>query len=131
MPAAGVEKPEKVVHAIRLFYVIIAIGVARLVLMIIRHFDVRTPDMIIVTKVLWYAACIFVLYQLGQGKNWARWVMVALFIGSIPLAILPAVGEIGHNPANALLTFLQAGLYLVALVLLFNRNVSGWFGTGR
>jgi hypothetical protein len=102
-------------------------GVVHAVLTVIRHYDVRSPDFLIVSKVLWYAACVFIIYQLGKGESWARWVMVALFIASIPLAILPAFGELAHNMLDASITFLQTGLYIAALVLLFDRGSSAWF----
>ena len=131
MIATLLERPAKVVLAIRLFYLIIAIGVARLIMTVIRHYDVRSPDFLIITKMLWYAACIFVLYQLGKGKNWARWVMVALLVASIPLTILPAFGEVSHNLVNTAITFLQVGLYVAALFLLFDRKSSDWFAAGK
>jgi hypothetical protein len=36
---------------------------------------------------------------------------------------------LSHNPVNTLLQFLQLGLYVYSLVLLFHRDASGWFGT--
>lgn len=134
MPAVPLEKPAKVVLAIRIIYFIIAIGVARVVLTVIRHADVRSPDFLIITKLLFYAACIFVLYQLGKGKNWSRWALVALLVVSVPLIILPAFGGMSHNAIQAALTFLQVGLYIVALVFLFHKSSSAWFdarGTSR
>jgi hypothetical protein len=131
MSTTFLEKPAKVVLAIRIFYLIIALGVARLIMTVIRHYDVRSPDFLITSKVFWYLACIFVLYQLGKGKDWARWVMVGLFFASIPLAILPAFGELVHNLWNAPFTFLQAGLYIAALFMLFDGSSSDWFNAGK
>ena len=131
MSSTLLEKPAKVVLSIRLFYLIIALGVARLIMTVFRHYDVRSPDFLITSWLLWYVACIFILYQLGKGKDWARWVMLGLFFANIPLAILPAFGELAHNLWNVSFTFLQAGLYIAALFLLYDRSSSEWFNAGK
>jgi isoprenylcysteine carboxyl methyltransferase (ICMT) family protein YpbQ len=127
MSATYLERPAKVVLAIRLFYLVIAFGVAQVIMTVARHYDVRSPDFLILSKVLWYVACIYVLYELGKGKSWAQWLMVALFFASIPLAILPAFGVLTHNLWGASITFLQVGLYVAALFLLFDRRSLDWF----
>lgn len=127
MSATYLERPAKVVLAIRLFYLVIAFGVAQVIMTVARHFDVRSPDFLILSKMLWYVACIYVLYQLGKGKSWARWLMMALFFASIPLVILPAFAVLTHNLWGASITFLQVGLYVAALFLLFDRRSSDWF----
>jgi len=123
------EKPAKVILAIRIFYFIIAIGVTRVIMTIIRHADVRTPDFLIITKLLFYTACLFVLYHAGKGGNWARWSLVVLLAVSFPLIILPAFSGITHNTIQTGLIFLQTGLYVAALVLLFLKSSSVWFNS--
>ncbi len=127
MPAALLEKPATVVAATRVLYLTIAIGVFRVVLTVIRHADVRSPYSLILTKILIYAACIFLVIQLGKGKNWARWTLAAILVMGIPLTVLPALGGISHNPVNMGLVLLQLGLYIAALVLMFRRQSSDWF----
>jgi hypothetical protein len=46
------------------------------------------------------------------------------------LIILPAFGGMSHNVLQAGLTFLQVGLYIVALVFLFHKSSSAWFDAG-
>ncbi|MHC4326355.1 MAG: hypothetical protein ACYSUX_18950 [Planctomycetota bacterium] len=71
------------------------------------------------------------IYQIRKGKNWARWLLVAILAIAVPLNILPSFGSISHNTVHALLVFLQSALYIVALVFLFHGSSSGWFGTGK
>ena len=125
------ERPTKIVHAIKMIYLVIGIGVIRTMMTVIRHADVRSPDFLIKTKLLFYSASLFLIYMMGKGKNWARWLLVVIFAISIPLVILPSFGWISHNPVHALLAFLQLALYIVALVFLFHRSSSGWFGAGK
>lgn len=121
-------QPAKVALAVKMLYVVIGIGVIRTIMTVMRHADVRSPDFLIMTKLLTYAFSLYLIYQIGRGKNWARWTLVVIFSVSIPLTILPAFSAFSHNPVHTLLGFVQIGLYLYGLVLLFNRDVSEWFG---
>ena len=121
------ERPPKVALAVKFFYVIVGIGVIRAVMTIIRHADVRSPVSLIITKLVIYAGSLYLIYQLGKGKNWARWSMVAIFIINIPLTILPAFGSFSHNPIHASLGFVQLALYIAALAYLFQKISSSWF----
>ena len=125
------EKPAKVILAAKLLYLVVGIGIIRASLRVIRHADVRSPDFLIFTKLLVYTASLFLIYQMGKGKDWARWSLVVIFAIGIPLTVLPAFESIPHNPIHAILGFLQLGLYIVALLFLFHRSSSGWFGARR
>jgi hypothetical protein len=74
---------------------------------------------------------LFLIYQMGKGKDWARWSLVVILAISIPLTVLPAFDSISHNPIHTILGFLQLGLYIVALLFLFHGSSSEWFGTRR
>jgi hypothetical protein len=119
--------PEKVVLAVRLFYLIIGIGLVRLVITVIRHWDVRTPDFIILSKLIIWLVSLFFVYHVSKGRNWARWSMVAIFVISIPLAILPRISSLSHNPIPNLLGLVQVPLYVWAILLLFQAKSTAWF----
>lgn len=121
------ERPEKVVLAAKMLYLIIAIGAIRVAMTVFRHIDVRSPYSLIVTKLLIYSAFIFMIWQLGRGKNWARWILVMIFAISIPLSILPTFDSISHNSVHALLGFVQLAMYIAATVFLFQKSSSAWF----
>ena len=125
------ERPAKVVLALRMFYLVVGIGIIRTIMTVIRHADVRSPHSLIFTKFMIYAASLFLIYMMGKGKNWARWMLVVIFAISIPLVILPSFEWISHNPVPALLAFLQLALYIVALVFVFHGSSSAWFGAGK
>ncbi len=126
-----IERPSKVTLAVKMFYLICAIGAVRTTITVLRHIDVRSPDFFIVTKLLIYAASILLIYQIGKGKNWARWTMVAIFVACWPLEILPTFEELSHNPVNAVLGCVSLVLFLVGLVFLFLKESSAWFVGGR
>jgi small neutral amino acid transporter SnatA (MarC family) len=119
--------PEKVVLAIRLFYFIIGMGFVRLVITVIRHWGIRTPDFIIMSKLIIWVVSLFFVYKVSKGRNWARWTMVAIFIISIPLAILPRISSLTHNPIPNLVGLVQVFLYVWAILLLFQATSNAWF----
>lgn len=126
-----IEKPSKIILAQRLFYLVIGIAVIRKILTIIRHADVRSPQDMIIGNFLIYTSCLFLIYQLGKGKNWARWSLVLILSFSFPLAILPAFDMISHNPIQTLLVCIELIIYLIGLVCLFHKSSSHWFSTGK
>lgn len=132
MPAIELsEKPPKVVLAMKLFYLVVGIGVIRTAITVFRHAGVRSPFFLIFTKLLIYAGSVYLIYQLGKGKNWAKWSFAAIFAVNIPLTILPALGSISHNPFYTLLGFLQIGLYIAGLAFIFHKSAASWFGAGK
>ena len=125
------ERPTKIVHAQKMLYLVVGIGVIRTMITVIRHADVRSPYYLIVTKLSLYVVSLFLIYQIGKGRNWAKWSMVLLFAISIPMYILPNFDAMFHNPIHSLLGFLSLGLYIVALVFLFQESSSAWFKAGK
>jgi hypothetical protein len=122
------EKPAKVVLAQRLLYLVVSLGIIRTTITVMRHADVRSPYFLIFVKFLVYTVSIFMIYQSGKANNWARWSLLLIFTISIPLVILPSLESISHNLVYALFVFLQLTMYIVALVFLFHKSSSSWFG---
>lgn len=125
------ERPTKIVHAQKMLYLVVGIGVIRTMITVIRHFDVRSPYFLISTKSLLYVVSLFLIYQIGKGRNWAKWSVVVLFAIIIPMYVLPNFDAMFHNPIHSLLGFLSLGLYIVALVFLFQESSSAWFKAGK
>jgi hypothetical protein len=125
------QRPEKIVTAMKLLYLVVAIGIIRTSMTVIRHVDVRSPHLLIFSKMLLYAASVFLIYQVSKGKNWARWLLLAILAIAFPLSVLPTFDAIFHNPIHTLLGFLQLALYIVAMIFLFHRSSSQWFGVGK
>ena len=125
------ERPGKVGAAVTLLYLVVAIGTIRTVMTVIRHFDVRSPQFLIFTKILIYAVSAFLIYQVGTGRNWAKWLLLVILAIAFPLSVLPSFDAIAHNPVDSLLGLVQLGLYLGAMVLLFHRTSTDWLGAAR
>jgi hypothetical protein len=125
------QRPEKIVTAVKQLYLVVAIGIIRTSMTVIRHVDVRSPHLLIFSKMLLYVASVFLIYQVSKGKNWARWLLLAILAIAFPLSVLPTFDAIFHNPIHTLLGFLQLALYIVAMIFLFHRSSSQWFGVGK
>lgn len=121
-------KPAKVVLAVKMLYFVVGVGVLRTVYMVVRHLEVRSPDFLIMTKFVSYALSLYLIYLVGKGKNWARWLLVMILVVSIPLTILPYFESITHNPVGSALGIAQLILYVTGLVLLFHPSSQPWFG---
>ena len=121
------KRPKNVTIAISMMYLVVVLGIVRTSMTVLRHLEVRTPDLYIGGKVLIYVVSVFLIYQAGKGSNWARWSLTLLLLISIPLGVLPTFDAIAHSPLHTLLGFTQTGLYVVALVFLFHRDSSTWF----
>ena len=121
------ERPPKVALAVKFFYAGVGIGIIRSAMTIIRHTDVRSPYFLVLTKLIIYAGSLYLIYQLSKGRNWASWLMVAIFMISFPLTILPAFAPFSHNPVHTLLGFVQIALYIAAIAFLFHGSSSSWF----
>jgi len=114
-----------------MLYVGIGIGVIRTAIVVLRHLEVRTPDFIILVKLVIWAGVLYAIFQTGKGRNWARWLLVALFIVTIPLNFLPLIPTFTDYPVDGSLGVLQYALFLIALGLLFHPDASAWFRKGR
>ena len=125
------KRPAKVAHALKMLYLVVGIGVIRTMMTVIRHVEVRSPYFLIFTKLSLYVVSLFLIYQAGKGRNWARWSVVLLFAISIPMYILPNFDAMFHNPIHSLLGFLSLGLFIFALVFLFQESSSAWFKAGK
>ena len=125
------ERPPKVVLAVKFFYVVVGIGIIRAAMTVIRHADVRSPNFLILTKLIIYIGSFYLIYQISKGRNWARWSMVVIFIIAIPLTILPAFASFSHNPVHTLLGLIQIVLYIIGMAFLFHGSSSSWFGAEK
>lgn len=119
--------PDSVKRAVLLLYTVIGISVVRILLTVIRHWEVRTPTFLISLYLVIWTLSLLLVYWTGKGKNWARWILVIILTFSIPLSVLPSLHAIGHTLVSSLLGLTQLALFIWALVLLFQKESADWF----
>mgnify|MGYP001554150777 FL=1 len=121
------DRPDMVSYAVWLLYGLIGTGIVRTSITVIRHADVGSPYTLIATKLAIYIVTVFLIYQISRGKNRARWVLLAFGAIALPLSIIPTFDSFTHIPFHSIPGLIQLGLYIVAMVLLFQQNSSAWF----
>ena len=123
----GAAKPGIVKAAVALMYLVVALGIVRTAMTVIRHIEVRTPDLYIISKALIYVVSVILIYQISKGRNWARWALMVFLAIAFPLGVLPTFDSIQHNPIHALLGLVQLAAFATAAILLFQKKSSAWF----
>lgn len=121
------DRPAQLMLGLKMLYLVVGIGIIRTSMTVLDHLEVRSPYFLIATKFLVYAVGLYLIYQTGKGRNWARWALLVVLSVGIPLSVLPSLDAIAHSPVHTGLGILQLLLYLGALVLLFHRTVTAWF----
>lgn len=125
------KKPANIAFAVTLMYAVVAIGFLRTGMTIGRHLDVRTPYVYLGSKTLLYIVSVFLIYQISNGHNWARWTLMAILAVAIPLGVLPTFDSIEHSPLHAMLGFMQMAAFVLAAILLFLPQSSNWLRSGK
>src|SRR2546425_7152733 len=124
-----VVKPVAIRRAIGLFWGSLAIGV------------VKTPlDWAYLTSrastafnafIVTFAMSAFFIWKIGQGKNWARIVLLVLFLLGIVPYIFIVRSEFARSLASGILSTVQAGLQAVGFFLVFTSPGKEWFQPRR
>ena len=124
-------RPPQVTLAVKLILAAIAIGIVQAAMQALRHIEVRSPDLLIISKAIIYAIGFFLVYRVARGDNWARWVLAALLFFAIPLASWPSLQAFAHYPVFGLLELISVALYVFAIVQLFRKDVAEWFSSSK
>ncbi len=129
MPASSPTRPGKVTTAILLLYVALGLGLLRAVMSMPASAQMqgyREAVVSLVVLLIIVGAQLLFIFMLGQGRNWARIIYLALFVLGVA-AMIFALFSGAALGGGALLDALQTLLQLVALVLLFTPEASLWF----
>jgi hypothetical protein len=66
-------------------------------------------------------------YAIGQGKNWSRITLLILFILGMLGYPLLVLNEFQTNPIIGIVSIVQMGIQLYALIILFSGESKEWF----
>lgn len=66
------ERPRYVTFAVGLLGLVVLIGFIQAGMVAIRHIDVRSPGLFLVSKITLNAFYLLLLYQIARGRSWAR-----------------------------------------------------------
>ena len=123
----NIDRPERVSQAIKLFYLTIGIGIVRGILETARLAKTAPIGFILFIAMLTFAIMIGLIYMAGKGRNWARNILLVLFLIGFPFSIMPLLQSLASNLFSGLLGIAQAALQAIALIFLFRKDSSEWF----
>lgn len=73
------------------------------------------------------AMSVLLIYEISRGKNWARFVFLALFIVGLVPYLPDTMVMFDQSPIMGSLSVLQLVVQLIALYLVFTSASSAWF----
>ena len=122
-----IRRPEKVGTSVMLLYIAVGIGVLRGIMGASIQAQKVSPAVVMFLTFFVLGIMGLFIYIIGRGHNWARITFLVLFIGGIPLSLLPLLKSLAANPIAGLLGIGQTIIQVVALVFLFQKPSSDWF----
>ena len=126
-------RPRKVNTALNLLYASLGIGVISSGLFPIELNGASSFGSALIDSLFTFfifGLMLLLYYMIGKGKNWARITFLVFFIMGLPLSIiiLPMYLSLSDTPIiPGILSLVQTGMDLVALVFLFQGESSAWF----
>ncbi|MEW5914687.1 MAG: hypothetical protein AB1814_19185 [Thermodesulfobacteriota bacterium] len=124
-PPAPVYRPAKVGTATVLLYLSMALGLLRGFWEWPANKEMGLLVYLIVAVVL--AVFVLFVYLAGRGANWARIVLLVLFLIGLPFALMSLPHKLTVHPIPALVEIGQIGLQVIAFALLFSPGVNAWY----
>lgn len=123
------ERPRRITIAIKLLYLNLGIGILRSFLEAARLTSSAPAPIgfIVVIQIVTLAIIMFLIYIIGKGKNWARIIILVLFLIGLPFSIRPLLQSLAANLFSGLLGIAQTILQIIALIFLFQKASSDWF----
>lgn len=125
------EKPEIVKKAQVILWATLGIGIVRSAMEFTRMSQQATAVgggwFVHFVTLFTFAFIALLIYQLGERKNWARWLYVVLFVLGTPLSISPLLQSLQHEPISGILGLIQVVAQIVAGVFLFLAPARAWY----
>ncbi len=126
-------RPEKVSTALNLLWIMVAIGVIVSIFYFsdsLGRFNAAGGSLGGLIFTLWfiYLVLVFLIWKIGQGRNWARITFLVLFIIGVPMTIYDYLTA-ALNALEIVSGIVSMILQTVALVFLFQKPSSDWFNS--
>ncbi|MDP7637661.1 MAG: hypothetical protein QF577_08950 [Phycisphaerae bacterium] len=121
-------RPEKVGTAVKLLYITLGIGALRVIMEASMYAQMASPVFAMFITFFVLGIIFLFIYMTGKGRNWARITFVVLFIIALPFSILSLLQSLTANPISGLFGVGQTVIQIIAMVLLFQKPSSDWFG---
>ena len=116
--------PREVEGAVTLLLIALGIGVVRSIMAVATFGEIGTPRFYWYVMLLICVLMLFILYMILKGYNWVRIVLIVVFLTDLLFFIRDLWLNLPKDNLSQFLYFLggiQAGLHLVAILVLFTK----------
>lgn len=110
---------ENVSIAVKLLYLALFLGILSLIINASELLEIMSLGFFYYLLIFTYGFYFYIVYKIGEGKNWARITYLVLFIIGICLVVF--------SPTLNMLGSIVLILEIIALILLFGNKSSKWF----
>lgn len=69
----------------------------------------------------------WLVFLISKRNNWARYILMLMFIGGMLLCIKPLIDSLANEPISGLLGLIQLLAEFIAIIMLFNKSSREWF----
>jgi hypothetical protein len=126
------KQPSNVAHFEQLMYLSLAIGLINSALTwnhsVAQAFKLGGAYFVLFIQIFVFAFIVMFIWLIARRrKNWARWVLLVLFVLGIPASVRLIGQWLRLEPLVGALSVVQSLLQVVALVSVFTGNARDWF----
>jgi hypothetical protein len=124
--------PRKVSIAIKLLWIVLAIGLLRSFLEFPISLEIAASEgfgagFVIAVTVISIAVLAFFIIMIAQRRNWARIVYLVFFLIGLPFGLIALIETLSLSPFSGVLGIGQIVIDLFAMIFLFQKPSSDWF----
>lgn len=121
-------KPRAVTYAVQILYASIALGVGTFFVewLMFQNIPIDFFEMFFFAFIGWWLG-LWWIYKVDQGRNWARVLLLILYLLNIPMFIHSFMDLFPYSMILDMLGLTGFVLQTVAYIMLFSRNAHLWF----
>jgi RNA polymerase subunit RPABC4/transcription elongation factor Spt4 len=127
----SLQKPISIVMAVNLLWISLGLGLLKLIIDYSNLSSMASTQFINIIIFLSFVLLAIFIFNISEGKNWARMTFLIFFIVGL-LPYYPIIlGELSRSSIIGILSLSQSGLQLISLFLIFTHPGSIWFNKDR
>lgn len=124
----NIQKPKKLTSAIKLFIVSIILGLINSIISeITTEMKNYSSGLGLTTTIFTFVLFVFFVYQMNEGKKWARNTFLVLSILGALFFPFTIVILFEANPIIGIITIISSVIQVIAFVHLFSKECNEWF----
>lgn len=128
---APVARPIQVTRAVQFLTTALILGLIASAVRLVGQLSGTSLVLALSVLVAFLMIYFYLIRKISAGRNWARFLLLALVLLGTPFAIPAYVAELRRNIVPGALSIIIVVLQLLATYLLFTKNSNRWFKQAR